>query len=59
MRFRLIQVSLYMELSTTREATSCVATQELHSILWNYNNQVEEDEMGGPCSTNGGEEERL
>jgi hypothetical protein len=24
----------------------------------NYN-QVEEDEMGGPCSTNGGEEERL
>jgi hypothetical protein len=22
-------------------------------------NQVEEDEMGGPCSTNGGEEERL
>jgi hypothetical protein len=24
----------------------------------NLNNQVEEDEMGGPCSTNGGEEER-
>jgi hypothetical protein len=23
------------------------------------NNQVEEDEMGGPYSTNGGEEERL
>jgi hypothetical protein len=22
-------------------------------------NQVAEDEMGGPCSTNGGEEERL
>jgi hypothetical protein len=24
-----------MELSTTREATSCAATQELPSILWN------------------------
>jgi hypothetical protein len=24
---------------------------------YNENNQVEEDEMGGPCSTNGGEEE--
>jgi hypothetical protein len=23
------------------------------------NNQVKEDEMGGPCSTNGGEEERV
>jgi hypothetical protein len=23
------------------------------------NNQVEEDEMGGPCSTNGGEKERV
>jgi hypothetical protein len=23
------------------------------------NNQAEEDEMGGPCSTNGGEEERV
>jgi hypothetical protein len=31
-------------------------------IIYNtiqYNNQVEEDEMGGPCSTTGGEEERL
>jgi hypothetical protein len=27
--------------------------------LGNWNNQVEEDEMGGSCSTNGGEEERL
>jgi hypothetical protein len=27
--------------------------------LYNSNNQVEEDEMGGPCSTNGGEEERV
>jgi hypothetical protein len=26
---------------------------------YNLNNQVEEDEMGGPCSTNGGEEERV
>jgi hypothetical protein len=25
----------------------------------NWNNQVEEDEMGGPYSTNGGEEERI
>jgi hypothetical protein len=24
-----------MELSTTPEATSCAAAQELHSILWN------------------------
>jgi hypothetical protein len=24
---------------------------------YNQNNQVEEDEMGGPCSTYGGEEE--
>jgi hypothetical protein len=27
--------------------------------VYNWNNQVEEDEMGGPCSTNGREEERL
>jgi hypothetical protein len=27
--------------------------------LHNKNNQVEEDEMGGSCSTNGGEEEFL
>jgi hypothetical protein len=26
-----------MELSTTREATSCVATQEFPSIFWNTN----------------------
>jgi hypothetical protein len=29
------------------------------STSYNYNEQVEEDEMGGPCSTNGGEEERV
>jgi hypothetical protein len=28
------------------------------SFKFSYNSQVEEDEMGGPCSTNGGEEER-
>jgi hypothetical protein len=27
--------------------------------VWNCSWQVEEDEMGGPCSTNGGEEELL
>jgi hypothetical protein len=26
---------------------------------YNYNNEVEEDEMGGACSTNGGEKERV
>jgi hypothetical protein len=26
---------------------------------WRKLHKVEEDEMGGPCSTNGGEEERL
>jgi hypothetical protein len=26
---------------------------------YNKNNQVEEDEKGGACSTNGGEEERV
>jgi hypothetical protein len=27
-------------------------------LLYEFeNNQVEEDEMGGPCNTNGGEEE--
>jgi hypothetical protein len=25
---------------------------------YSWNNQVEEDEMGGSCSTNGGEEEK-
>jgi hypothetical protein len=29
------------------------------SRKYNCNNQVAEDEMGGPCSTNGGEEERV
>jgi hypothetical protein len=35
--------------------------EELRDFFANYNwnNQVEEDEMSGPCSTNGGEEERL
>jgi hypothetical protein len=28
-------------------------------VQYNKNNQVEEDEMGGSCSTNGGEEERV
>jgi hypothetical protein len=26
-------------------------------VKFNYNNQVEEDGMGGACNTNGGEEE--
>jgi hypothetical protein len=26
---------------------------------YNSNNEVEENEMGGACSTNGGEEERV
>jgi hypothetical protein len=31
----------------------------LKNLLYATASQVEEDEMGGPCSTNGGEEERL
>jgi hypothetical protein len=35
--------------------------KELHDLYLSpsKNNQVEEDEMGGSCSTNGGEEECL
>jgi hypothetical protein len=36
--------------------------EELHDLIsskYNYNNEVEKDEMGGACSTNWGEEERI
>jgi hypothetical protein len=36
--------------------------EELHNLLfakYNYNYKVEEDEVGGTCGTNGGEEERV
>jgi hypothetical protein len=29
-----IETSSFMQLSTSREAASCVATQELHNTLW-------------------------
>jgi hypothetical protein len=28
-------------------------------LKYNYNDQVEEDELGGACSTNGGEDELI
>jgi hypothetical protein len=38
--------------------------EELNDLYYSpsiitYNNEVEEDEMGGECSTNGGEDERV
>jgi hypothetical protein len=33
--------------------------EELRDLYSSSDNQVEEDEMGGPCSTNGGEEEHV
>jgi hypothetical protein len=35
-----------------------VPKPRLYNIFQTYN-QVAEDEIGGPCSTNGGEEERV
>jgi hypothetical protein len=31
----------------------------LYNYNYNYNYKVEEDEVGGTCGTNGGEEERV
>jgi hypothetical protein len=36
---------------------SSIAKSQLKSVV--YYTRVEEDEVGGPCSTNGGEEERV
>jgi hypothetical protein len=41
------------------KSTLVVVRFIFNPYLFSMNNQVEEDEMGGPCSTNGGEEERV
>jgi hypothetical protein len=45
--------------SSKNRARQCGAKTADFSFREVDRNQVEEDEMGGPCSTNGGEEERL
>jgi hypothetical protein len=40
---------------------NCITRRFVFLFLakYNQNNQVEEDEIGGACSTNGGEEQRI
>jgi hypothetical protein len=54
-----LKVALLYSLLPNRTNIKTVKTRLVRFVIYNKNGQVEEDEMGGVCSTNGIEEEQI